>query len=114
MRHRPSFVKAGTRLLPGSGGERFAIEGHRPFAAGQFEDRGHKIDDVAGMCRSSPRAAMPCGPVDDQRRGDAALVDPRLVQPQRRVGRAGPARPKAEERLGRAGRRGADRGRRRG
>ena len=38
------------------------------------------------------------GPVHDQRRGDAALVDPDLVPAERRVARAGPARTQAQER----------------
>ena len=51
-----------------------------------------------GACRRSRRAADALRPVDDQRRGDAAFVDPRLVPAERRVAQARPARPEAEER----------------
>ena len=58
-----------------------------------------------GSWRSSPRAAMPLRPVDDQRRRDAPFVNPGLVAAERRVGHRRPARPQAEVRRRRAGRR---------
>ena len=68
----------------------------RPHA-GCGQDRRHQVDDVP---RGRPEFAAggDAGrPVDDQRGRDAALVDPRLVPAEGRVGQARPARPDAQE-----------------
>ena len=56
-----------------------------------------------GWCSSSPLAADARRPVGDQRRGDAALVDPVLVLAERRVGDVGPAPAVGDVGVGRAG-----------
>ena len=75
-------------------------------AADEFQNRGHQIDHMARVVTQFARAAMPCGPMHDQRRGDASFVHEDLGPPQRRVGQIGPRRLQAQVRLRRTGGRG--------
>src|SRR5262249_45957659 len=72
------------------------------LAAGRFEDRRDEVDEMAGGVPQLAAGGDAPGPVNDQRRRDPALVNPRLVSAEWRVGQARPARPDAEEGSSRA------------
>ena len=76
------------------------------MAARQFQDGRRQVDQMPWIVAQLAAGRDALRPVHDQRRADAAFVYVGLVQPKRRVGRAGPGGTEAEERLGRAGRRG--------
>src|SRR6478752_3257249 len=71
-----------------------------PCAAREFEDRGREVDDVADRVTQFARPGNTGGPASNQRRGNAAFVDPNLMTAERRVGRVRPARSQAEEGCG--------------
>ncbi len=48
----------------------------RPFATGELENGGGEVDEVARVVAEFAARGDSVRPVDDQRGGDAALVDP--------------------------------------
>ena len=76
--------------------DRLAVPRSEPFAPGDFEDGGDEVDDMASAMPKLSAARDALGPVYNQRRGDAAFVNPSLVAAERSIGRGRPSRTKAK------------------
>ena len=83
-------ASAGTSDVPSSGSIARPSNSRRVCGAGHVEDRRHDVRQVARRVADRARLADAARPVHDQRRRDAALVDPVLVEPERRVRQVGP------------------------
>ena len=73
-----------------AGRDRVAVMLARVRGARHVEDGRHDVGQLAGMVAQPASLGDAARPVHDERRGDAAFVDPVLVEPERRVREVGP------------------------